>query len=167
MVASPFGRGNAILCLENPYQADEPGARLGLTDNLPLSKYLVENFVKKFGLFRPAHAALDRVTWLENAEFYTTAHDKSGLTEGGRVGDRSLSLTWVGLQSPFMVDVPPAKSQTGEHVMFSVFQAASAGSIAVDGRNIEGSTVERFLRKHGAIGGIGAQRNVAEAGVIK
>jgi hypothetical protein len=57
---SDLGRGHMILVLEDPYgRGIADPVRLCCTDNAPLARYLLDDFVRKFGLFRPAQAAID------------------------------------------------------------------------------------------------------------
>lgn len=144
VVCSDKGRGNVILVLENPYEADRGGVRACFTDNEPLARDLIERFVKRFGLFRPAHAALSRLEMVTDASF-GVRHDYPGLvTEYAETpSGRSASLTWRGLQAAFAADVPADQTQTGEHVMLSIFQPATSAEVVVDGMALAGSTVER------------------------
>jgi hypothetical protein len=144
VVASDKGRGDAILILEHPYEPDLEGRRVCFTDNVPLAKDLIERFVKKFGLFRPAHVALAKVEIIENAKF-GRSHDYPGrVTEFAETADgRSVSLTWSDLKAPFAADVPTDQSQTGEHVMLSIFQPAGSAEVQVDGETLPGTSVER------------------------
>jgi len=143
---SPLGRGQAILVLEKPYEAQAAGAtRICMTDNAPLARFLIDGFVKKFGLFRPCGALLDRMDIVEGAVFSTAVDYPGYHTEAARQDARGLAvaMTWEGLGRPFAVDVPPEKSQTAGHEMFSVFQPARNAHVTVNGRRLPGRTVER------------------------
>ena len=66
---SPYGVGQAMLVLESPYQPEHTDARrLVLTDNPTMTRYLLDHFVKKFGLFRPCTALLDSVRIVDGAQ---------------------------------------------------------------------------------------------------
>lgn len=143
---SPHGVGQAMLVLEAPYQPENRQARrLMLTDNPVMARYLLDDFVKHFGLFRPCAALLDQVRIVGGAEF--TCHDEGrGLHIQHAVSTQaglSLEMHWEGLQQPFMAAVPADKTQTGVHEMFSVFQPATRGWVAVNGDRLPGTTVER------------------------
>lgn len=144
VVASENGRGNVILVVEHPYDAGRAGCRVCFTDNEPLARDLIERFVKRFGLFRPTHSALAKLDMVNNAVF-GVRHDYPGVvTEYAESADgRSASLTWRDLQSPFAVDIPAEQTQTGEHVMLSIFQPAASAEVIVDGISLPGTTVER------------------------
>ncbi|WOE32203.1 MULTISPECIES: hypothetical protein [unclassified Acinetobacter] len=71
IASSDYGAGNAVLVLENPYEKDAANLhRFILTDNLVLARYLVENFVRYFTLFRKA-VALDAIRYIDDACFIT------------------------------------------------------------------------------------------------
>lgn len=145
VAASAHGRGHAILVLERPYEPGAKGAhRLCLTDNRALARFLIDGFVKKFALFRPASALLDGLEIVMGADFRTEADHPAIHTErASTAGGRSIAMTWERLGPPFAVDVPPEKSQTAAHEMFSVFQPAAGAHVAVGGKRIAGTTVER------------------------
>lgn len=143
---SPHGYGHAMIVLERPYEFAAPGAvRLCLTDNAPLARYLLNDFVKKFGLFRPCGALIDALEVADGASFDTQVRGSESHTESARHAGlgTSVSMTWLALSRPFAADVPPAKTQTGVHEMFSVFQPAGAAAVTVNGRRLDGQTVER------------------------
>ena len=54
VVLSPHGRGHALVLMQSPQVANPPAdrANLCLTDNEPLARYLVANFVANFGAFK-------------------------------------------------------------------------------------------------------------------
>lgn len=145
IAASDYGRGQAILVLENPYQLDDDSAvRLCLTDNLELAKYLIQHFVRRFGLFRAA-IALDKLEYVADAKFNTEADYPRHVTETAYSPGRetTLRMVWKNLQDTFAVALPPKETQTGEHDMFCVFQPASSAVVEVNGQRIAGNTVER------------------------
>ncbi len=142
---SEHGPGQAMLVLELPYEAERQSARrVCLTNNVPLARYLIDGFVKKFALFRPCAALLDQLTITANACFTTQDPDAETHVERAETsaGPR-LCMRWAQLGQPFMVDVPATLAQTGAHEMFTVFQPAGHASIEIDGRPVPGSTVGR------------------------
>ena len=150
IAASDYGRGEAILVLENPYQKEDSNAvRQCLTDNLELAQYLIEKFVRRFGLFRAA-VALDNLEYISDATFKTEADypSQQACTAYSQSTDTTLSMVWKGLADPFAVALPPAETQTGEHEMFAIFQPASSAMVEVNGKPLAGTTVERdFLNR--------------------
>jgi hypothetical protein len=145
VAVSEHGPGQAMLVLESPYEAHHDRARRAcLTNNLPMARYLIDGFVKRFALFRPCAALLDGMTITPGASFAT--EDPDPFTHIERAGDargRSLCMRWEQLGEPFMADVPAAQTQTGAHEMFSVFQPAGSAQIEIDGQPVPGGTVER------------------------
>ena len=145
VTASELGAGHMALVIQDPYgEADSGAVRLALTDNGPLAGFLLDDFVRRFVLFRPSRV-LDHLEVLEGANFSQHIDGDGSWTESAHVpgADRSVVLRWADLGEPFAVDVPPAQSGTGEHEMFSVFRTAGSASVTVDGERLPGSTVER------------------------
>lgn len=141
---SDYGRGNMTLVVQDPY-ADEPGdaVRLCVTDNKPLARYLLDDFIRKFALFRPAGKAIDALEIIDGATFSTEANYPEYVTEIAQFDGHCVALRWSELGEMFAVAQPPQDSQTGEHEMFSVFQPAGSASVTVDGKRLHGQTVER------------------------
>ena len=146
IAVSDFGIGKVMLVLENPSEANLGRlTKLCLTDNRQLAKYLIDNFVKFYGLFRPFGKILDEIDIVDNAHFLTDTTRTTCHVESASAADHSIevSLIWEGLKEPFIVDVPPEKSQTSRHEMFCVFQPVSSAQVLVGGRKIPGGTVSR------------------------
>jgi hypothetical protein len=144
VTASELGQGHMTLVLEEPYDPEADGAtRLCLTDNDSLARMLLDGFVRRFPLFRPAGPALDALALVPDASFSSHGDGMGWALERGEGGETAVELRWDELGAPFAVQVPPAASATGEHEMLSVFRTASRASITVDGRPLEGTTVER------------------------
>ncbi len=141
---SDHGRGNMILVLQDPYgeQAGQ-SVRLCVTDNAPLAQYLLDDFVRKFVLFRPAKRALDDLEIISGATFSTEADYPRHVTEIANFGGRQVAMRWNDMQDMFAVAQPPKDSATGIHEMFSVFQPAGSAAVLVDGIALPGQTVER------------------------
>lgn len=158
IAASTFGPGKLSLVVENPYGAASAGtARLALTDNPELARFLIDEFVAKFVLFRPSEA-LPALEIVDGATF-EQAQDGDDWTEkavaGTPQGHRTIDLCWRGLGVPFAVDVPGPESGTGKHEMFAVFRIADGGEVTVDGRRLPGATVKRdFLNGPGQSAGM-------------
>lgn len=160
IAASKYGVGRAMVVVENPYgsaSADNTSAgaaaRLVLTDNAPMARWLVDEFVARFLLFRPS-TVLGDLVYVEDAEF--SQHlDGDTWIESVTSAQHSMSMTWRGLGTPFAVDQPAPKSGTGQHEMFAVFRIAASGEVVVDGRRLEGTTVLRdFLNGPGQSAGM-------------
>ncbi len=143
ITASRHGVGHAMLILERPFEPAAGAARLLFCDNEPLATFLRDEFFARFALFRPFDG-WEGVDTLAGA-WFESAPGERDWTERARSADgaRTASMTWTGLSDPFAVDLPPKLSSTGEHEMFSVFRTAASGSVTVDGRTLDGGTVER------------------------
>lgn len=143
---SDYGRGHMILVLEDPYSRGMSNpVRLCVTDNASLARYLLDDFVRQFGLFRPAAAAIDCLKITEGARFSIQADYPRHVTEIADFDGHRVEMRWSGLQEMFAVAQPPRDSQTKRHEMFSVFQPATSASIILNGRALPGTTVERVF----------------------
>ena len=154
IAASKYGPGKAAVVVENPYDGAAQGAaRLVLTDNVELARFLVRDFVSKFVLFRPS-PVMDDLEYVDGATFEQIL-DGNDWTETATAGGRSVTMTWRNLGDPFAVDVPGPESGTGLHEMFAVFRIAGGGEVSVDGRRLPGATIERdFLNGRGQSAGM-------------
>ncbi len=144
VVLSPYGRGHALVLLQSPTEAAPPPDRANvcLTDNEPMARYLVREFVANFGAFKGlpglggiGFRGLDRVVASGDAG--------SSYSETVTAGDMSVVLTWSGLGAPFCFALPPALSATGQHHMPSLFVGCTDATIAVNGRVLPGKPVPR------------------------
>lgn len=142
---SPFGVGHAMLLVQPVSPIDTTSPCICLTDNEPMARYLLEHFVARFALFRPYSDDLAQTQMLTGCGFdnsgtsHTTHVQSAHHPESGQC----MKMTWSSLQAPFMVDVPDAKTQTGVHEMFSVFQPAGSAQVEWCKRILPGTTVER------------------------
>lgn len=143
--ASGHGSGHMALVIEDPAGAQGATAPAGvcLTDNPELARYLMDQFVSRFGLFRPV-AFLPEIPVQAGAVF-STADTANGRAETARLPGQSLevTLTWDELEEPFAAIVPPAESATGEHEMMSVFRPAGRAMVSLNGRQLAGAPVMR------------------------
>ena len=135
VVYSPHGTGHAVVVLWNPQEADP---RNGLyTDNPPLAAWLRENYVAYFGSFKDNPVLKDvpvrQITKCERLG--DTRHSYSEVITGP---DLDMSLTWSGLQTPFMAEYPVDKSATGAHEMFSLFIPADSAEVMLNGERARG-----------------------------
>ncbi|QPN28449.1 hypothetical protein J8E27_15085 [Brucella sp. 458] len=141
---SDHGRGNMMLVIEDPYDNGNPDpVRLCVTDNPSLARYLINEFVRKFSLFRSAQAALNSLEITDGAKFSVEADYPRYVTEIANFGMHRLEMSWMDLTEMFAVAQPAKDSQTGAHEMFSVFQPATTASIILNGRKLPGNTIER------------------------
>lgn len=150
VTASDYGAGHLTLVVEDPYgPADSDARRVAFTDNVPLARFLIDEFVRRFVLFRPS-TVLDTVETVDGATFTCDRDDHGSWVESCAAGDRAVELRWNEPGEPFAVDQPPHETGTGHHEMFSVFRVAGSAVVMIDGDELPGSTVERsFLNGPG------------------
>jgi hypothetical protein len=141
---SAYGRGHALVLFEDPTRAVglPEAANFCIADNEPLARHLVDNFCRKFGVFRDAKAfdALQYLPLLEQREFGDNVTSSGvAVTAPGL----AIELNWGKLGAPFAADVLPEQSATGAHEMYSVFVESSEASIIVNGRRLKGHPFPR------------------------
>lgn len=142
VVLSPHGRGHALVLLQSPQEAS-PG-NLCLTDNEPLARWLIAEYVSHFGAWRglPGLASLG-FRRLDGVEADGDALTRYGETV--RAGDLTVKLDWSGLGKPFCFALPPEQSATGKHHMPSLFVGCDKATITVNGKVLPGAPVPRDI----------------------
>jgi hypothetical protein len=150
VVLSPHGRGHALVLVQSPQDANPPAERANVcfSDNEPLARYLVKEFVSYFGAWKglPGLAGLVYRT-LDTVE--AAGDPASTYTETVTAGgDTVVRLTWSGLNNPFCFALPPDKSATGKHHMPSLFVPCADATITVNGRVLSGKPVPREIAGH-------------------
>ena len=143
VVLSPHGRGHALILLQAPNATEfVRNTNICMTDNEPLARWLVTNYVAHFGAFRGA-PGLDMLVY-QKLDSVTTSGDPSNIyTETVRAGDNTVALTWSGLGAPFCFANTPEQSATGQHYMPSVFVGCLDASILVNGKRLPGAPIPR------------------------
>jgi hypothetical protein len=133
VVVSPCGPGHAVFLLTDP-----SGARRGeavnacFTDNEPLARYLLRDFVTYFGAWRGNPLLVDLA--FKPAEGFVHSGDHvSTWTERVTGPDVDLSLTWRDFDLPFLVEFDAERSATGAHEMISLFVPARRADVVVNG----------------------------------
>jgi hypothetical protein len=149
VVLSPHGRGHALVLMLSPQEAAPPADRpnLCLTDNTPLARWLVSNYVAHFGAWRGLpglqglqYRGLDSVT--------SSGDAISQYAETVRAGDMTVKLEWSGLGTPFCFALAPAQSATGQHHMPSLFVGCETATVTVNGQVRPGAPVPREIAGH-------------------
>lgn len=146
VVLSPHGRGTGVIVLGSPRDAvGLAGNNLCMSDNEPLMRYLVNDFVSKFGSFR-GMAGLGAMSYLPMAKCETHARGKDYYAEIMTGAGTDVELRWEELTDPIAADVQVPQSATGGHQMYSVFQGAQRGTISVNGKKLAGkATLRDFM----------------------
>jgi hypothetical protein len=146
VVRSPHGRGHAAFLFLDPH-GDGTAAGRGnvcVTDNEALARYLRDDFVARFGVFRGT-PALANCRFVAGRDFETAGDAATLYTERFRSDQGAVSLTWTALGEPFFVEMPKDRSATGQHEMFSLFVNADAVEVSIHGRGVTGRPFPRDM----------------------
>ena len=144
VVASPHGRGHALVLLEAPllYRSLPEALNVCVTDNDALARYLVSDFVACFGAFKDA-PALQHMDYVPLEGVAASGDTRSSYMEWVKGPCVEASLSWEDLGEPFMVNIPKEQSATGKHALVSLFVDARRVTATVNGRTLKGHPVER------------------------
>jgi len=146
VVLSPHGRGHALMLMLSPHDPAPPAdhANTCLTDNEPLARWLVSDYVSLFGAWR----GLPGLQALQYRRLDTVASDGDAITryaETASGGDLTVRLEWSGLGKPFCFALSPAQSATGRHHMPSLFVGCDVATVTVNGQKRRGAPVPREI----------------------
>ena len=144
VVASPHGRGHALVLLEAPllHRSLPEALNVCVTDNDPLAHYLVANFVAYFGAFKGAEA-LQYMDYVPLEGVAASGDTRTGYMEWVKGKGVEASLSWEDLGTPFMVNLPKEQSATGKHALTSLFVDARSVTATVNGRTLKGRPFPR------------------------
>lgn len=144
VVASPHGRGHALILLEAPllHRSLPEALNVCVTDNDALARYLVADFVTCFGAFKGAEA-LQHMDYVPLEGVAASGDTRSAYMEWVKGPGVEASLSWEDLGEPFMVSIPKEKSATGKHALHSLFVDARRVTATVNGRTLKGKPVPR------------------------
>jgi hypothetical protein len=144
VVASPHGRGHALILLERPllHTSIPEGLNVCVTDNEALARYLASDFAAHFGAFKGAEA-LQYMDYVKLTGVAASGDTRSAHMEWVKGDGVEASLSWENLGEPFMVSIPKEKSATGRHALFSLFVDARHVTATVNGRTLKGRPVPR------------------------
>lgn len=143
---SKHGRGNILVLLQAPHEQSSQ-SNACFTDNEPLAKYVVEEYLSKFGAYKglPSMAAL-QYRKLDKAE--PSGDTLSEYRETISSGDTTIELIWSEIGEPFWFAYPPNMTATGQHHMISLIHSAERGIVKVNGRVLPGSPIPREYAGH-------------------
>lgn len=139
---SPFGYGHAAFVFPSPNEEGAPNACC--TDNRPMAEWLLSEFLSCFGPYK-ALPALHGLRMLEDARFSFSTTPPGAWVENIEAEGMTVVLRWLGLQEPFLAQVPADQSATGRHEMISVIVPAMRGEIIVNGDLLPGTLVPRQM----------------------
>ena len=149
VVLSPHGRGHALVLLQSPQDRAPPAERanLCLTDNEPMARYLVSDFVSNFGAWKGV-PGLAGLTYRKLDSVEAGGDPATNYSETLRASDMTVKLEWNGLGKPFCFALPPDKSATGKHHMPSLFVGCQDATVTVNGRALPGKPIPRDIAGH-------------------
>jgi hypothetical protein len=138
-----------VVLMQSPQEEAPPvdGANFCLTDNEPLARWLVSEYVSHFGAWR----GLPGLQGLQFRKLDSVATSGDSITRYGeavRAGDMTVALDWSGLGKPFCFALAPAQSATGRHHMPSLFVGCDAATVTVNGRARPGTPIPREIAGH-------------------
>ncbi len=143
VVVSPHGPGHAAFILTDPKQTGQGQAvNACYTDNEPLARYLLSDFVRHFGTWK-GNPALESLAIRPASSFTHEGDHKSAWTERITGPDADVTLTWGQLEDPFVVEYLKEQSATGAHEMFSLFVPARTAEVVANGVRGEGVVTTR------------------------
>jgi hypothetical protein len=144
VVLSPHGAGHALVLMQSPHEANPPEAAANwcLTDNEPLARWLIAEYLSHFGAFRGI-AGLAGLRFRKLDEVKTAGDPRSHYSESVRAGDMTVSMAWQGLGEPFCFAFAPPQSATGKHVMPSLFIGCESAAVTVNGIRRPGAPIPR------------------------
>jgi hypothetical protein len=133
VVVSPHGPGHAAFVLTDPGGSAAGGAvNACFTDNEPLARYLLHDFVSKFGAWQ-GNPHLADLPFRPAESFSHSGDHLSAWTERVSGPGVDITLTWRGFDPPFMVEYLKEQSATGRHEMFSLFVPAREAEVVANG----------------------------------
>jgi len=142
VMLSPYGRGHALVLLTAP-QTEGPG-NICLTDNEPLARWLVREYVAHFGAWR----GLAGLQNLEYRKLESVAPGGDAIThysETVTAPGMTVVLEWKALGRPFCFALAPAQSATGQHHMPSLFVGCETATVTVNGVPRPGVPIPREI----------------------
>ena len=145
VVVSPHGPGHAVFVLTDPTgHGDGASVNACFTDNEPLARYLMSDFVSKFGAWQ-GNPSLASLPFRPADSFTPTGDHLTAWTERVAGPQVDVTLTWSDFDEPFMVEYQKEQSATGQHEMFSLFVPARRAEVRVNGIAGRGVPGERDM----------------------
>lgn len=146
VVLSPHGRGHALVLMLSPSEESPPADRANVcySDNEPLARWLVADYVSHFGAWRGL-AGLKGLQYRKLDSVRTSGDAITTYSETVRAGEATIALTWSGLGKPFCFALPPSASATGKHHMPSLFVGCESATVTVNGRQRPGAPIPRDI----------------------
>ena len=134
---SPFGIGDALVLLSGP-------TNVCLHDNEGLARWLVADFARHFPQFESS-PEMDRLDYVRLDTRSSEGDARSGSRERFTASGFEIDLQWAPAGDPFFVVLPPERSATGRHEMYSLFFDVHEASAHLGGRRLPGRVTARTL----------------------
>ena len=144
VVMSPYGRGHAMLVLDEPDTGKGwPDARnFIVNDNEDLTRYLIRDYVSGFPSFR-GKPGLEAMTYAPLETVACAGDPSATYSETVTAEGLTAAMTWSDTMEPMAVEVTPETSATGRHDMYSLFFEAKEARIEVNGERLSGNVSTR------------------------
>ena len=139
---SPHGVGNVLVLLSGL-------TNVCLHDNESLARWLVADFARHFPQFRSS-PEMERLDYRRLDTHRSEGDARSGIRERFRAPGVEAELRWSPAGDAFFVVLPPGRSATGVHEMYSLFFDVREASVTLDGRHLPGVVTERDLHGRSA-----------------
>ena len=134
---SPHGTGDVLVLLSG-------SINVCLHDNEDLARWLVQDFARHFPQFRSS-PEMDRTAYVRLDAHASEGDARTGIRERFRAPGFAVELVWAPAGDAFYVVLPPERSATGKHEMYSLFFDVWDASVFLDGRRLPGVVTEREL----------------------
>ena len=133
VVVSPHGVGHAVFILTDPSGQDSGAVNACYSDNEPLARYLLRDFVSKFGAWK-GNPCLENLPFKPADSFTHSGDTQTSWTERITGPGVDIALTWRDFTPPFMVEYGnKEQSATGQHEMFSLFVPSRQAEVVANG----------------------------------
>ncbi|MGQ0662986.1 MAG: hypothetical protein ACT4P2_05265 [Pseudomonadota bacterium] len=144
IVTSVHGRGHAMVVLEEPGQAKKvsEACNVCIADNMALARFLINDFVAKFGPFRDS-AGFKALAYEPLADVGFEGDARTRYVERVKSPTFDIALVWEELGRPTAMKMPVENSGTHEHEMYSVLVESRRAQVVVNGRTLKGRPVAR------------------------
>ena len=134
---SPHGAGSALVLLSG-------ATNVCLHDNEALARWLVTDFARHFPQFE-ASPEMGRLDYVRLDAHRSEGDARGGSRERFAGPGLEVDLRWAPAGDAFFVVLPPERSATGRHEMYSLFFDVWEASVRLDGRRLPGRVTERTL----------------------
>lgn len=141
---SPAGRGCALLLYEDPQSEKSlPSIRnVMISDNQPMARYLVENFITKLAAFHDA-PAFSGLRFIDAVAVSTSGDHRGRYSETVETADFKVELIWEELGEPVALELPPELTGPKDREMYTLLVESKKASILIDGVALPGKPVPR------------------------